>query len=314
MNGCLEKTFALGFVFALGSGPVLALDCTKAAASEEVARCLGDELREADVHINDSYSALMTALPAPEKTDLRIAQRAWLKERNLVCGLSSKETDREKWYRAVLLDYRKTVCVTRYTRQRTAELDRMSAEAAAKAAPASPPVEVYRAPPNSPPAPTASPPPVKAVMDGGDYQRFANGAPERGRWYFEVAVDGGGIASFSPTALWVGCLENKTKSTYGSLGQIRATDTAYQPARVGVALDLESGHVYMRRNGTWLDGPPGSSGGMPAKLGRPYRCGIESTAPVGPMIERGLVRINYGDAVFMYAIPDGYQPLADAGR
>ena len=81
--------------------------------------------------------------------------------------------------------------------------------------------------------------------------------------------------------------------------------------RVGFALDLEAGKLYVRRNGAWPRGVPGSSGGMDLKLGRTYRCGADSTALVAPLVEKGFLQLNFGEKAFSYSMPDGYRPFAE---
>ncbi|MCX8069076.1 MAG: lysozyme inhibitor LprI family protein [Thermodesulfovibrionales bacterium] len=268
--------------------------CDNPLSSEDVARCLGIELRESDAKINEIYKALMEKLSDSDRARLRQAQRAWIKERDSACELDSKESNREKWYQNLLKDYVKTVCVTRYTRQRTMELERMASDIASKSQKNKASV------------------PAQSFPKPADYKLWAAGSPSSGLWYFEVTVDVGAIAGFSPSALWMGCFDRKAKHAYGTLFQIRACDTDGPLVRMGYALDLASGKLYLRSDGKWVYGAPGSSGGMDLKLGTIYGCGIETTALIAPLIDKGYLQPNFGEKQFTYAVPDGYRPLAEA--
>src|SRR5882724_4164682 len=105
-------------------------ECDDPKSSEQIAQCLGKDLRDSDEKINSSYKELISTLNESDKANLRTAQRAWIKDRDSTCQLNTKESNREKWYDALLKDYAKTVCVTRYTRQRTKELDVLLAKSA----------------------------------------------------------------------------------------------------------------------------------------------------------------------------------------
>ena len=47
--------------------------------------CIGDETTRQDLRLNSAYAELMTLLPPPRKTQLREAQRAWIKYRDAHC-------------------------------------------------------------------------------------------------------------------------------------------------------------------------------------------------------------------------------------
>jgi len=261
--------------------------CERPASDEDVAACLGIELRESDAEINRTYEALMRQLGDAEKKKLRDEQRKWLKERDSVCRLASREPDRERWYAVILSDQTRTLCVTRYTRVRTTELKQLEQR-------------LKRADPE--PAVNAAP------RDPGAYQRLRNVPSRSGKWYFEVFFDRTAIARRSPTALWTGCTNAERAS--GTLRNIRPVDDGMLPERIGVALDLDDGRIYVRRDGEWRHGVPGSAKGGEVKLGRQYRCGIRSTVPLADLLDAGLVRLNFGAKPFDYAMPDGYRPVS----
>ena len=67
-------------------------DCDSAQTSQEISLCLGREFRDSDAKINQVYSKLMAKLSDADKATLRKNQRAWIKERESVCNLYSKES------------------------------------------------------------------------------------------------------------------------------------------------------------------------------------------------------------------------------
>lgn len=274
-----------------------AAQCDNPMTSEDIAQCLGNELRDSDTKINLSYKELMNKLDSSDQAKLRNEQRVWIKDRDAVCGLNTKESNREKWYQAILTDYLKTVCVTRYTRQRTAELNRMLARFTPQAQPKA--------------APAAEPRQSAVSHTQADYRVLSKESKEKGRWYLEITVNSGEIAGFSPTALFLGCIEEKVRANFGTLAHIRGSDTSLPIMRYAYALDLEAGKLYVRRNGTWNRGTPGSSGGMDLKLGRNYRCGADSTVLVAPLVEKGFLQLNFGEKAFAYSMPDGYRPFSE---
>ena len=177
--------------------------------------------------------------------------------------------------------------MTRYTRQRIAYLsERLKEESGA---------------PIAPPTPT----------DKRDYRQLSESGRENGLWYFEVTIDAMSIAT-NPTDVWYGCRREHFYA--GALAQARGSGGLAFQYHGGVALDLNAGKVYVRGDNGWIDGAPGSSGGMAVKLGETYRCGVETTVLVHPLIDQGSVQINYGDQKFFYSMPEGYHPFSDGGK
>jgi uncharacterized protein YecT (DUF1311 family) len=274
--------------------PAAGAGCENPRSSQEVANCLGGELRDSDARINQTYQGLIKLLSEDEQKTLRMEQRSWIKERDMVCSLDTREKDRERWYRALLSDYSKTVCVTRYTRVRTAELDRLLSQktqekTAAQVAAPQPRPELF---PKDPQA----------------YWARSGQTREKGRWYWEVSLNVDEIAKLHPTTLWMGCAN--PENAHGGLLNIRSHDSGYGVQAVGVALDLQDGKMYLRDNGSWNKGAPGSAKGLDLKLGRTYKCGLTSTIALSPLEKLNFVEINFGNKPFKYALPDGYRPFA----
>lgn len=241
----------------------------------------------------------MGRLEETERGKLRDEQRAWLKERDDVCMLDQHISNREKWLRDVLTDYRKTVCVTRYTQYRAVELEQMLSNR--KAA-------------SSAPSDLAPQTPPKAEQS--KYQFASPTVRNQGHWYFDVTVYARDIARLGFNALWLGCWEKETNTSAGMIVYVRDEKGAPGKVTYGFALDLDAGRLYISMNGAWPNGEPGSARGIPAKVGGEYRCGVESTMPIGPLVERGLLAVNYGiPNSFPYRIPSGFlsfdQPLGN---
>jgi hypothetical protein len=89
---------------------------------------------------------------------------------------------------------------------------------------------------------------------------------------------------------------------------------ALPPAHLGFALDLVAGKLYIRINGEWKDGAPGSSGGIDVTPGQPYLCGVEASVPVDVLIKESMLRVDFGSTAFEYSLPAGYRALSEAPK
>lgn len=298
-------------------------DCANPVGDAEIVTCLGQELRQSDRQINDSYQRLMTTLDESGKTQLRNEQRAWLRQRDAACVLDNKESNRERWLQAILQDGTKTVCVIRFTGQRAAQLDAKLGAAATRNAPAATPpsqgtrplpvptAPAVQAMPSAPAAPAPHRPPTSISNTGllsfEGYDFYSRSRHDRGRWYFEVLVKPGEIAAMVETTLSIGAVSSA--STVGRFVRIRKADVNRPPVNVGVAIDLENGKIYLRTNGDWSI-PVGNAAGHDLKLNRSYVAGIGSSTSLSPLLDHGLVQINFGERLFAYSMPDGYRPYA----
>lgn len=286
-----ENNSSLPPVIAVGQ----AKECDRPQTSEAVVSCLGNELRQSDVKINDIYQQLTERLDRTGRKKLRDEQRAWLKERDEVCILVRHISNREQWLRDVLTDYRKTVCVTRYTQYRAVELEKML---------------------SNPKAASLVPPQTPPKTEQSKYQITSPMVRNQGHWYFDVTIYARDIALLGFNALWLGCWEGETNTSTGMIVYVRDEKGAPGKVIYGFALDLDAGRLYISMNGAWQNGEPGSGRGIPTKVGGEYRCGVESTVPIAPLIEHGLMAVNYGiPHSFPYRIPSGFlsfdQPLGN---
>lgn len=267
-------------------------ECDDPKSSEAIAQCLGKDLRDSDAKINSSYKELMGKLSESDKAALRQAQRTWIKDRDSVCQLDTKERNREKWYKFLLRDYAKTVCVTRYTRQRTTQLDEMLTRLSP---------QQNNTPPRTNPAPPAPTNPDVA------YDKRPATVHSNGKWYFELAVNYGETVKVEPCVLTVGVSDKQ--QFIGTLDNIRPRDSSKDILRYGFAVDLDNGKLYTSRNGAWVGGEPGSNQGQDLKLGKNYYASFMISADaVTPYLERKAIVPNFGDGAMTYALPAGYSP------
>lgn len=260
------------FVALLLATPVMA-DCDSPRDDREQTTCLGIDLRLADTTLDRTYSALMASLDQSARTKLRDEQRAWLKQRDKVCRLDSRETNRERWYQEILQDNYQAVCVLRVTRQRDAELRSWGKAPVGRAA---------------------------------VYDVSGASARQNGKWYFETRLDLAAIAKTAETTIFVGVHGDRHNA--GRNIRIRKRDSVAKPIVIGVALDMDAGKVYLHKNGVWPGGEPGSSGGLSLKFGNSYLPIVSSSASLTDYLRDGVVQVNFGDKPFAHQPPTGYLP------
>lgn len=286
----------LSYILALAVLPIAfhayAGECDDPKSSVEIAQCLGKDLRGSDAKINSSYKELMGKLDEGDKAGLRQAQRAWIKDRDFVCQLDTREKNREKWYEFLLKNYAKTVCVTRYTRQRTTQLNEMLAKLS---------------PQQSDTPPRVNPTPLAPTNSDVAYDKRPTTVHRNGKWYFELAVNYGESVKIEPYVLTVGVSDKQ--QFIGILDNIRPRDSNKDVLQYGFAVDLDNGKLYISRNGAWAGSEPGSNQGQDLKLGRNYYASFMISADtVTPYLERKAIIPNFGDGVMTYALPAGYSP------
>ncbi|MBB6099638.1 uncharacterized protein YecT (DUF1311 family) [Deinobacterium chartae] len=240
-------------------------------------RCMERELRDSDRTINAVYSAQMAPLGAEQRTALRDAQRLWLRTRDRACGLDPRESNRERWFRSILRDGARTVCVVRFTHARIAELKRY--------------------------VPTA--PSFAETYDGDEYEYRGRREVVRGKYYLEVTVDSGKVARRAETELFVSVCSDRECSGRS----VRARkDTASQAREtVGVAFDLDNGRIYTHSNGQW-DARPGSAEGRDLSLTGAFYAYVTSSTSLRDLVRSGLVSVHL-EGPFRHPVPKGYRPL-----
>jgi uncharacterized protein YecT (DUF1311 family) len=277
-------------------------DCAASTKASDAKACLAQDLRNSDDRINAVYKLLMASRDDAAKIALRNEQRAWLKQRDSMCRLDNKETDREKWLQAILSDETKTLCVVRYTFARATALnDQLPKTTNAAALPDAP-----RAPKTAgDPAVGAAPPNTKFTDDG--YMIVSTDTHLKGKWYFEVRFDRGRLAALGDYLFESGY---HSADDHGVLKEIpiRHKAAGEPPFILGFAIDLDNGGSYARIDGNW-DEVPGSNADIPTKLGTPYHMWLAGSSPLGHLLQLGLIKVNLGDQPFAYTMPDGYRPF-----
>ena len=261
------------------------------------AECIKTELKGSDSTINRTYVELMKSLSPEDRTALRNEQRAWLKTRDERCGITWSKGDRESWFRDLLKDYQKTVCVVRLTNERVEALGSHQKTNSVAA--------------DAEPAPAAS-------SDGELlYDLQSSESRTRGKWYFEVKVDGPAIQKIAEVTLFIGVEQaqpeqgaaNENGQATGSFVMIRRNNKTPDSGTLGFAVDLDNGKLYTSQDGAWEGGGPGSAGGLDLLKGRTYKAYLSSSSAVNAFLKARALDLNYGDRAFLYHVPDGYKPL-----
>jgi uncharacterized protein YecT (DUF1311 family) len=277
--------------------------CDMALPEAELTRCLSRDLREADKNLNQAYRNLLSKVTPEERKSFILAQRDWIKRRDSTCSLTSKESNREQWFRSFERDRTKTVCVIRLSKDWTGFLkaiaDSKSGDqegkqdkAATEAAPA-------------------------WTRQHGDYEVLSSRSYTRGKYYLEATILRNSIAQLGDADVYVGIVELLGDLGMGSIiharksepftitqiapGEIRFSDA--DEVTVGIAVDLDEGKLYVRQDGQWLGAEPGSAKGTDIKLGRSYRAKVNASVPLGPLIRAGLIKVNFGQVPFRHEIP-----------
>jgi uncharacterized protein YecT (DUF1311 family) len=108
-------TLASGGVF--GQGTKKSDPCPKAQSQAEMNDCAGRAYKAADATLNQVYRQLVAMLADEEKSQLKEAQAAWLKYRDLNCDFVADQY-KGGTIRPMILGF----CLADVTKNRTAEL------------------------------------------------------------------------------------------------------------------------------------------------------------------------------------------------
>jgi uncharacterized protein YecT (DUF1311 family) len=263
------------------------LTCVAPQNSREVAMCLGDELRAADEQINREYQALQAALDAQRAQALRNEQRDWITRRDTECAIPRSRGDRDIWYRSVLENGERTLCVVRLTRARNAELRLRS---------------------TGTPASTAIPENRADFLVSPPFKLNA------GRWYYEIVLYPAKLGPLPSVDVSIGCGENDTGTAAMHIFRASNVGSGTDPLPIGIAVDFDAGKLFTNNSGVWVDGPPTGGGGLSVKAKTPYNCGAYSTTSLIDLKTRGVLEARFGDtAPFLLPVPDGFRAIA-SGR
>ena len=86
----------------------------------------------------------------------------------------------------------------------------------------------------------------------------------------------------------------------------------------GIAIDFDKQRMYFRVNGSWVDGEPGSEGGIRLQKDKEYRACAFASGTVTGEVKKGKPQsdtyweMNFGQKPFKHQPPAGYLPLGGA--
>ena len=146
---------------------------------------------------------------------------------------------------------------------------------------------------------------------------ISNIAPTSGKWYAEIAWTSGQYARIGvqKAAVYVtDFAENvhgwRYESNTGNLhnGVVRSSGQSYGIGTVvGIAMDLDTGRLWVSRNGVWQnDGNP-ATGRNPGATNLPFGEPMAFACATGSGASKFVA--NFGQKPFKYAPPEGFQPL-----
>ena len=267
-----------------------------------------ESLREQDDLFNRYYQAISEGVSKRDKGPWRQAQRGWLKTRNEKCKLDVNARTREDWFKGIEGDPEKLTCVMRLTQERIAELESRYGNRGVLNARKFEPT----------PAPD-----WEKEGDGESVQKYSSPSVSKGKYYFEVSLNEAAVVPGRELSVLIGILglppvqqSDPAVAAQGghnyftfltSNAPLSVDATGYEV--IGVAADLDTARMFMHDNGKWLNGEPGTAGGGELERDLLYRAQVSSNIMLAPMIERGLLKINFGSEPFRYPLPTGYRPF-----
>jgi hypothetical protein len=269
--------------------------CDQPQTDAEVSQCLAIELQKVYAKHSLAHQNLTVALPSTHEADFRNRENVWEKARNAKCKVDIQGPNFSAWLRAVAESPRKITCVIRETREHLTQIEKSP---------------VTQGEQHHDQAPVSKP-----VTKISDFIWVSSVTRSTGKWYFEVTLDQNGIARTQdgvrgdwPMAMWIGCADTKRRYDIGTLVQIRPGSSQVLET-LGLALDLESGKLFISRNGLWQGSVPGSQGGKTIKQGLSYICELDSTVAIQSLLDKNVVNVNLGEAPFRFSLPQKYLPI-----
>jgi len=285
-----------------------------ATAQDESSRrnCAAKELRYLDGRLNTRYRELRRQLRSEEVAGLVATQREWLKARDESCHLDRLTRDRDAWLIYIAQTRARTSCVMEATEKRLAELEQMQNQLAA------PPMLAQVVPPSADAVAISG---ESAAAGAAGYLIRSARSRRLGKYYFEVVIEQARarekleaslIARINDGRRWIGTgydirprnielrLDKDSSVVIEGGGLPRVV--------IGVAVDLDAGRLYRHRDGNWLGGVvPGSPRGVELRRDAEYVAELSSSVRLEPLLQQGIVRLNYGDQPFERPPPAGYR-------
>ena len=275
----------------VGAAHAQAPDCNAPKTMQDVAACVEIELRDADARLNTLYSSIMARANQASRQALRSQQRDWLRDRDSECEVKAVAADREHWYAALAEKPHTAACVSNETSYRIAQLQSMLDGTAM------PSRREFKQQQSIA---------MQMVGTTPDVQGRPR-VPTRhssGKWYFEVTVDLERSAKAGLHNIMAGFRSVNDQVMHLTSHELRTSDRGEMT--IGCALDLDNGMLYYREGGSWNGREPGSNRGLEMKLGQDYLAQVMGSESITELMAAGLIRPNFGDTPFIYALPDGY--------
>jgi uncharacterized protein YecT (DUF1311 family) len=117
MRFSMMLVFILSVATTFGQGTKKPAPCTDAGTQVEMNDCAGKEYKTADAALNRVYQQLVAKLEAEEKTQLKMAQTAWIKYRDTNCEFVA-----DQYKGGTIRPMIYALCLADVTRNRSAEL------------------------------------------------------------------------------------------------------------------------------------------------------------------------------------------------
>jgi uncharacterized protein YecT (DUF1311 family) len=282
LNRCLLAAVILIAI----SGKAAAV-CDINLPPEERTACVTKELRQADEALNRTYQSVLATQDSTHRDLFRDEQRFWLVLRDRECDVALRQSKDKQWAEKLGKYDLKAICVTQMSRLREAELRIFGGT----------PLSRSLAP--------------RAQMRG-TYRLSSIESRDTGKWYFEVTVEAAQLSLVIDALVFIGVTSDT--GNVGTMVSVRPEGRAMgitllpNDKRIGIAIDLDRGKLYVRQNGAWTVGSPGSEDGLPLNFGHRIQVTVDSSVPIRGLVDKGLIYINYGMDSFVDPIPDGYSP------
>ena len=156
-------------------------------------------------------------------------------------------------------------------------------------------------------------------ISGASTESVASATHSKGKWYAEFAVHAGSSKGIPHTWTDVGIRSAANENegliptggqlAYGVKRFMKSAGGLHDGDVIGLAMDLDQGHLYVRQNATWIEGPPGTVAlGIQVKIDRQYVASVTVGSPEKEGNNSDTWTANFGATPFRYAIPQGFEP------
>lgn len=296
------------------------IDCKSTSTDDSTKkRCFRDQLNQVDTLLNSEYNALRSQLKDNERNGLKISQLGWIKRRDRFCGLDRLSRNRDAWLDYIAESENRIRCVIDSTQEQIGRLQQLKHEVSAiyVLGEVEPPVE----------EPNYITEEVKPESEPRPEMKLRSSRSHRtGKYYFEIVLDdtlaGDNVTNVTSQVI-VGTRsysigheiksrdlvlklgdKDSVRIVGGSLGE----DMRIPKVIIGWAIDLDAGRLYRHQDGIWLDdAPPGSGRGIVISLDSEVFTEIRATVPVATLIDKGILKPNFGEEAFSGYQPEGYR-------